>query len=150
MAYSANAYDFDYFSAKPKVRPEPEQSGFNPKIVVKKAKPYNKLRTEQKVSARAAVKVVAIAVLMFLFIGVNLYVRVVLNERVHQLETVKAEINIAESENIRLYNDLNGMVSLEEVEKQAVSKFHMVKKEGSQITYVEVGDATNSSDAQVS
>lgn len=150
MADYAQAYDFAYFSAKPQVKPEPEREGFRPKIVVKKEKSTKVLKQEQRHSARAMVKVMIIASVLFAVVSVNIYSRVVLNERVHQLETIQSQIDIEQSENIRLNNKLNGAVSLETVEKTAASKFHMVKKENSQITYVEVGDDTNSSNGVVS
>jgi hypothetical protein len=150
MANYSEAYDFDYFAPKPRVETEPEREGFTPRVVVKKAKTKQKLRTEQRLSMRAAWKAMAVAVILFAIIGGNVYGKVVLNERVHQLETIQTQIDVAESENIRLNNELNGSVSLSEVEKVATSKYHMVKKESSQVTYVDVGDDTNCSNAVVS
>lgn len=150
MADYAQAYDFAYFAPKPKVVTDPEHREFNPKVVVKKPKSERRVRTEERLSAQAAVKVVLVAVILFFAIGFNVYGKVILNERVHQLETVQTEIEVANSENIRLNNELNNFVSLSQVEKTASNKFHMVKRESSQVTYIEVGDKSNSKDAVVS
>lgn len=121
-----------YGTAAPKVQPIP-QAAPRPKVV-RKSRAAQKRDTRR---ARAqAIKLMAIATVLFLVLGFQIYSHVRVEELNRQIETTKSSISVMQSENTRLKMDLNASASLDKVEDYAVNELGMVKVENYQVNYL--------------
>ncbi len=111
-----------YGTAAPKVQPIPQATP-RPKVV-------RKSRAAQKRDARRAraqaIKLMAIATVLFLVLGFQIYSHVRVEELNRQIETTNSSISVMQSENTRLKMDLNASASLDKVEDYAVNELGMV------------------------
>ena len=114
-----------YGTAAPKVQPIPQATP-RPKVV-RKSRAAQKRETRR---ARAqAIKLMAIATVLFLVLGFQIYSHVRVEELNRQIETTNSSISVMQSENTRLKMDLNASASLDKVEDYAVNELGMVKVE---------------------
>lgn len=145
MAYYDNsAYDFDTFA--PKKRELPQERTFEPKIVRAPKKSYKQQKQEKKAYHYKFAKVIAVALVLFVLLGSRIYLQVSLTEKTRALDQYNADIKIAQSENVALNSKLNEIMSLDTVEQIAVKELHMVKRDASQIRYIEVNSVDNYTD----
>ena len=78
----------------------------------------------------------AIATVLFLVLGFQIYSHVRVEELNRQIETTNSSISVMQSENTRLKMDLNASASLDKVEDYAVNELGMVKVENYQVNYL--------------
>ena len=151
MAQYALDYQYDFESFAPKKKPlaQPENRGFEPKIVRPARKTQAQMRAEAAGVRRRIFSIVAISVLLLALFGFRISLGATLNEKTKQLSDIQNEISVQKSESVYLNNKLNEMVNLQTVEDVAVHKLHMVKKESSQINYIVVGNSSNVTDGEV-
>ncbi len=126
-----------YGTAAPKVRPIPQAAPPRPKVV-RKSRAAQKRETRR---ARAqAIKLMAIATVLFLVLGFQIYSHVRVEELNRQIETTNSSISVMQSENTKLKMDLNASASLDKVEDYAVNELGMVKVQNYQVNYLNLSD----------
>ena len=142
-------YDFESFAPRKKALEEPEQKGFEPKIVRPARKSKYQIKIESNQVKRRIFAIISVAVVLFALFGFRISLGATLNEKTKQLSDIQDEIDVQKSESVYLNNKLNEIVNLQTVEDVAVHKLHMVKKESSQINYIVVGNSSNDTDGEV-
>lgn len=140
-----NSYNFDRFepkivttsSAAPEIRRTPEKKP-QLKLVEKTKRTAAQIQQETNVATKKAVKIFAVAVAILLFMSMAIYSRVQLDEINREISSVENKMELAESDTIRLNNELNAMVSINNVEDFAANKLGMVKVQDYQVVYVDL------------
>lgn len=140
-----NSYNFDRFeprtvttgSAAPEIRRTPEKKP-QLKLVQQTKRTAAQIRQETNEATKKAVKIFAIAVAILLFMSMAIYSRVQLDEINREISSVENKMELAESDTIRLNNELNAMVSINNVEDFAANKLGMVKVQDYQVVYVDL------------
>jgi len=140
-----NSYNFDRFeprivttsSAAPEIRRTPEKKP-QLKLVEKTKRTAAQIQQEANAASLKAVKIFAIAVVILLFMSMAIYSRVQLDEVNREISSVENKMELAESDTIRLNNELNAMVSINNVEDFAANKLGMVKVQDYQVVYVDL------------
>ncbi|HIQ58415.1 MAG TPA: septum formation initiator family protein [Candidatus Merdivicinus intestinavium] len=84
------------------------------------------------------VKIIAVAVLALMMGFTLLYSRVVITELNSQIAEKQAELETLKAENVRMQTELEGRMSLTEIENTAVGEYGMVKPDNSQVSYVQL------------
>ena len=101
-------------------------------------------KTSPKLTVRTAqrtvhpVKIVMVAVLALLMGFTLLYSQVVITELNSQIAAKQEELNTLQAENVRMQTELEGKMSLTEIEEKAVGEYGMVKPDNSQVSYVKL------------
>lgn len=152
MAQSSEAYDFslfepyEYGTAAPEYEPDYEREERYERPAVKKQRQQSAVsQKERRATARSranAVKLLAAAAVIFMFIGSGLYLNGRLDETARNISRIESQIEIAKSENIRLNSKLEGMVSVDKIENYAENVLGMVKLEDYKVKYFN-NDAVN-------
>ncbi len=140
-----NSYNFDRFeprivttsSAAPEIRRTPEKKP-QLKLVQQTKRTAAQIQQEANVASVKAVKIFAIAVAILLFMSMAIFSRVQLDEINREISSVENKMELAESDTIRLNNELNAMVSIDNVEDFAANKLGMVKVQDYQVVYVDL------------
>lgn len=140
-----DSYSFDRFeprvvttsSAAPEIRRTPEKKP-QLKLVKQTKRTAAQIRQETNEATKKAVKIFAIAVAILLFMSMAIYSRVQLDEINREISSVENKMELAESDTIRLNNELNAMVSINNVEDFAANKLGMVKVQDYQVVYVDL------------
>lgn len=140
-----DSYSFDRFeprvvttsSAAPEIRRTPEKKP-QLKLVQQTKRTAAQIRQETNEATKKAVKIFAIAVAILLFMSMAIYSRVQLDEINREISSVENKMELAESDTIRLNNELNAMVSINNVEDFAANKLGMVKVQDYQVVYVDL------------
>lgn len=122
-------------STAPKIR---ENTRPNLKVVEKPRLTASQMRAQTAAANRRVVKIVSIAVLCLLFLGVVIYSTLQLDEVNREIASIDKSINIAKSESVRLDMELNSIVSLNKVEEYAAQTLGMVKVQDYQVVYVDI------------
>ena len=140
-----DSYKFEYFepktvstsSAAPKIKQQPKKA---PQLkLIEKPKPTRaQLQKEAKVSAAQARKILAVACVIIVLLGMIIYSRVQIDEINREIKQVENSIKIAESDTVRINNELNSVVSMNKVEDYAVNVLGMVKVQDYQVVYVDL------------
>ena len=101
-------------------------------------------KTSPKLTVRTAqrtvhpVKIVMVAALALLMGFTLLYSQVVITELNGQIAAKQEELNTLQAENVRMQTELEGKMSLTEIEEKAVGEYGMVKPDNSQVSYVKL------------
>ena len=101
-------------------------------------------KTSPKLTVRTAqrpvhpVKNVMVAALALLMGFTLLYSQVVITELNGQIAAKQEELNTLQAENVRMQTELEGKMSLTEIEEKAVGEYGMVKPDNSQVSYVKL------------
>ncbi len=140
-----NSYNFERFeprivtssSAAPEIRRTPEKKP-QLKLVEKTKRTAAQIQQEKNAASVKAVKIFAIAVAILLFMSMAIFSRVQLDEVNRDISSVENKMKLAESDTIRLNNELNAMVSMNKVEDFAANKLGMVKVQDYQVVYVDL------------
>ena len=140
-----DSYKFEYFepktvstnSAAPKIKQEPKKA---PQLkLLQQPKPTRaQIQSDAKKSAMQARKILAIACAVIIFMAMVIYSRVQLDEVNREINQVKNEIKIAQSDTVRLNNSLNSIVSINKVEDYALNVLGMVKIQDYQVVYIDL------------
>lgn len=140
-----NSYDFDRFeprivttsSAAPEIRRSPEKKP-QLKLVQQTKRTAAQIKQETNEATLKAVKIFAVAIAILLFMSMAIYSRVQLDEVNRKISSVENKIELAQSDTIRLNNELNAIVSMNNVEDFAANKLGMVKVQEYQVVYVDL------------
>lgn len=84
------------------------------------------------------VKIVMVAVLALIMGFTLLYSQVVITELNSQIATKQEELNTLQAESVRMQTELEGKMSLADIEEKAISEYGMVKPDNSQVSYVKL------------
>lgn len=124
-------------NAAPKMKPAPQKT---PQLkVIKRAKPSAaQIHSEAQMVAKQARKIFAIAVTVLMFMAMAIYSRVQLDEINREINSVEYDIELAQSDTIKLNNALSSMVSINNVEDYATNVLGMVKVQDYQVVYVDL------------
>lgn len=128
-------------TAVPKTRPNPAprtKRAPRPRVVTKSKK---QLRQEAQRSRAAALRIVAIAAVLFIVLGFQIYSEVRVDELDQQLTDINQQIAVIESDNTRRNMELNANVSLEKVDQYARNELGMVKISDYQVNYIKLSEA---------
>lgn len=95
----------------------------------------SKVRHQLIVGVRP-MKIVVTCVLLAIVAGASLCCKAVLTETVNEISQVNQELEVLQSENVRLNMELEAMVSLKNIEEYATEELGLTKLENSQVSYV--------------
>lgn len=127
MAYDHSAaYDLSQFETRPQVEKQPQ------KLTVVKTKPS----ARHHLSVMQKLKVAFCAIALVSVLSFILYNRVVLTELSDQIAKYSNQQTVLLSENVRLQSELEGQVSLKNLEEYVSRNFGMGKMEAYQVQYI--------------
>ncbi len=136
--YNRNAKIIAYnSSAAPKMKPAPQKRP-DLHLVEKTRKTAAQVREQTATDTRRAIKIMFIAVAILMFMAITIYSRVQLDEINREIKSVEKKIELAESDAIRIENDLNSIISINNVEEFAENELGMVKVQDYQVVYVDL------------
>lgn len=105
--------------------------------IVEKRKQEKQLKEQAAKNARNTFKIVIVSAILFTMVAAVMYCRVQLNEINAQYNTVKNQITVAQSDNVRLNMELDAMASVYNIDEYAVDVLNMYKIGEQQINYLE-------------
>lgn len=142
-----NAYSYTYNknakvvayngSAAPKMKPAPQKRP-DLRLVEKTRKTAAQVRQQTAVDTKRAIKIMFISIAILMFMAVAIYSRVQLDEINREIKRVESKIELAESDAIKINNELNSIVSINNVEDFAANQLGMVKVQDYQVVYVDL------------
>lgn len=124
-------------SAAPKMKPAPQKRP-DLKLVEKTRQTAAQVRQQTAADTKRAIKVMFISIAVFMFMAVAIYSRVQLDEINREIKSVENKIELAESDSIKINNELNAIVSINNVEDYAANELGMVKVQDYQVVYVDL------------
>ena len=136
--YNRNAKIIAYNgSAAPKMKPAPQR---RPKLelVQKTRQTAAQVRQQTSADTKRAIKVMFISIAILMFMAIAIYSRVQLDEINREIKSVEKKIELAESDSIKINNELNAIVSINNVEDYATNELGMVKVQDYQVVYVDL------------
>ena len=124
-------------NAAPKMKPAPQK---RPQLeILKKPRMTAKAFLEEsQTGAKQARKIFIISALVLAFMFVVIYSRVQLDEINREISSIEKSITLAQSDTIKLDNQLSSMVSINKVEEYAANVLGMVKVQDYQVVYVDL------------
>ena len=147
MAYYSGSYAFDLFepataaatasSAAPQRREEPRKA---PPLRKVPGKTKKQVRTEQRSSFLRSVAVVLFAGIVLSVIGLQLTAFAKKYELKRQIAAAQSALQIAQSENVRLHSELNGITSIDKISRYATEELGMIKAEKYQIECIDLSE----------
>lgn len=143
-AYSPEAYDFEAFemhsSAAPEIREKERKS---PKLKKVAPKTKEQLRAEEMHGLKKSVALLCFVLALFGIISMQISAGAKNYELMREIQKVEAELEIANSENIRLNSTLNGITGIAIIDSYATDVLGMTKVENYQIKCIDLseGDA---------
>ena len=124
-------------SAAPKMKPAPQKRP-NLELVQKTRQTATQIRQQTTADTKRIIKVMLIAVTILMFMAIAIYSRVQLDEINREIKSVENKIELAESDSIRINNQLNSIISINNVEDYAMNELGMVKVQDYQVVYVDL------------
>lgn len=139
VTYNRNSKVVSYNngSAAPKMKPAPQKRP-NLELVQKTRQTATQIRQQTTADTKRIIKVMLIAVTILMFMAVAIYSRVQLDEINREIKSVENKIELAESDSIRINNQLNSIISINNVEDYAMNELGMVKVQDYQVVYVDL------------
>ena len=136
--YNRNAKIISYNgSAAPRMKPAPQRKP-NLELVQKTRKTAAQIRQQTAADTKRAVKIMFISIAILMFMAIAIYSRVQLDEINREIKSVEKKIELAESDSIKINNELNSIVSINNVEDYAANQLGMVKVQDYQVVYVDL------------
>ena len=144
---NTNAYAYNYNrnekiisyngSAAPKVKPQPQKK---PQLELVKNTRLTAAQVRQQTAAetRKTIKVMCVAMAVLMFMALAIYSRVKLDEINREISSVEKKIELAQSDAIKLNNELNAIVSINNVEEYATNELGMSKIQDYQVYYIDM------------
>lgn len=139
VTYNRNSKVVSYNngSAAPKMKPAPQKRP-NLELVQKTRQTATQIRQQTTADTKRIIKVMLIAVTILMFMAIAIYSRVQLDEINREIKSVENKIELAESDSIRINNQLNSIISINNVEDYAMNELGMVKVQDYQVVYVDL------------
>ncbi len=136
--YNRNAKIVSYNgSAAPKVKPAPQKK---PQLeLVKKTRlTAQQVRQQTAAETRKTIKVMCVAMAILMFMALAIYSRLKLDEINREISSVEKKIELAQSDAVKLNNELNAIVSINNVEEYATNELGMTKIQDYQVYYIDM------------
>lgn len=124
-------------SAAPKMKPAPQKRPAL-ELVKKTRMTATQVRQQTAEDTKRILKAMCIATAIFLFMVVAIYSRVQLDEINREISAVENQIELAKSDTIKINNELNAIVSINNVEDYAANQLGMVKVQDYQVVYIDL------------
>ena len=147
---NSNAYAYNYdrnerivsynSSAAPKVKPEPQKKP-QLELVKKPRMTAEQMRQQSLLETKKTIKVMFVAITILVFMAVAIYSRIQLDEINREISSVEKKIELAQSDSVKLNNELNAIVSIDNVEEYAVNELGMEKIQEYQVEYVDLSSS---------
>ncbi len=145
---SRNAYTYDSYnrnakviayngSAAPKMKPAPQRKP-RLEVVQKTRQTAAQVRQQTAADTRKAIKVMCVSIAILMFMALAIYSRVQLDEVNREISAVEKKMELAESDTVRINNELNSIISINNVENYAANQLGMVKVQDYQVVYVDL------------
>lgn len=139
--YMAEAFDFDLFDTNKRTAsaaaPEIKRPA-KPKLVKAKPRTGRELKREERTARLRALKVMAVSFVILVLLGSILFGRVKIMEAADEAATIQTQLDEAQSENVRLNNEVKTMCSISNISAYAEEKLGMIKKDCYQVNYFSV------------
>ena len=143
--YMAEAFDFDLFDTSKKTAgsaaPEIKKPA-KPKLVKAKPRTGRELKKEERNATLKALKVLSVSIVILVLLGSILFGRVKIMEAENKARVLQTQIEEAQSENVRLNNEVKSMCSITNISAYAEEKLGMIKKDCYQVNYFSVDGST--------
>lgn len=124
-------------SAAPKRAPQPQRKP-QLTLVQQTVKTAAQVRAQAAAETKRAIKIMVIATAILMFMALAIYSRVQLDEINRDISSIENKMELAQSDNIKLNNELNSIVSINNVENYATNVLGMVKVQDYQVVYVDL------------
>lgn len=144
---NAYAYNYNYNkndkivsfngSAAPKVKPAPQKRP-QLELVQKTRMTARQLQQQTAAETRKTIKVMCVAMAILMFMALAIYSRVKLDEINREISSVEKKIELAQSDAVKLNNELNAIVSINNVEEYATNELGMTKVQDYQVYYIDM------------
>ena len=150
-AYNTNAYNtYNNYnrserpvnynsSAAPKLKPAPQKKP-NLTLIQRTRRTAAQVRQQTAADTRRTLKVMVVSVTILLFMALAIFSRVQLDEVNREISAVENKMELAQSESIRINNELNALMSINNVEDYAINQLGMVKIQEHQVVYVDLSE----------
>ncbi len=92
------------------------------------------VRREKSIHPAKIVLTAALALVMGFAV---LYSQVIVTELNSEIHAAERQLNVLQAENVRMQTELEGKMSLKDIEARAIGEYGMVKPDGSQVSYVQ-------------
>ena len=151
-AYNTNAYNtYNNYngsarpvtynsSAAPKIKPAPQKKP-NLTLIQRTRRTAAQVRQQTAVDTKRTLKVMVVSITVLLFMALAIFSRVQLDEVNREISAVENKMELANSESIRINNELNAIMSINNVEDYAINELGMVKIQEHQVVYVDLSDS---------
>lgn len=126
-------------STAPKINPN--NSRPNLRVVEKPRMTASQVRAQNVRAFWNSLKIVGVAAVCLLFLGVVIYSTLKLDEINRDIASIDKSMSIAKSEKVRLDMELDSIVSLDKVESYAVDTLGMSKVQDYQVVYVDLSSS---------
>lgn len=126
-------------STAPKIRPN--NSRPNLKVLEKPRMTAAQLKAQNALALRKILKIIFVAGICFLFLGLVIYSTLQLDEVNRDIASIDKSMSIAKSEQVRLDMELDSIVSLDKVESYAANTLGMTKVQDYQVVYVDLSSS---------
>ncbi len=124
-------------SAAPKMKPAPQKRPAL-ELVKKTRRTAEQVRQQTAEDTKRIFKAMCIATAIFMFMAIAIFSRVQLDEINREISAVENKIELAKSDSIKINNELNAIVSINNVENYAANTLGMVKVQDYQVVYVDL------------
>lgn len=137
-------YDIEYFetasSAAPALKPEKES-----KSNIRKLEPRTEedLHVEEMKALKKSVALLCFVLVIFGIVALQISAGAKNYRLMREIQTAQAALNIAQSENVRLNAELNGITSIAIIDSYATEVLGMSKIENYQIECIDLSDGDN-------
>ncbi|MCM1286199.1 MAG: hypothetical protein NC213_07570 [Acetobacter sp.] len=125
-------------SAAPKYVPETEPGATILPHQTGKRKSRKQILQEQRETRKRAAAIVLTSVLVIAMMMGAIGTLSKKNQLIREISSIKSDLTISQSENVRLNSQLNSLVSMNMIDKYAVENLGMSKVTNSQIRYIDV------------
>jgi hypothetical protein len=124
-------------SAAPKMKPAPQKRPAL-ELVKKTRRTAEQVRQQTAEDTKRIFKAMCIATAIFMFMAIAIFSRVQLDEINREISAVENKMELAKSDSIKINNELNAIVSINNVENYAANNLGMVKVQDYQVVYVDL------------
>lgn len=113
----------------------------NLKVLEKPRLTPAQLRAQTAAANRKTLKIMAVAAICLLFLGVVIYSTLQLDEINRDIASIDKSMRIAKSESVRLNMELDSIISMDKVESYAANTLGMSKVQDYQVVYVDLSSS---------
>lgn len=138
--YSPEAYDFETFEMYSSAAPEIKEKEVKPKLRKVAPKTKEQLRADELFGLKKSVALLCFVLVLFGIISMQISAGAKNYELMREIQKTEAKLEIAQSENIRLNSELNGITGIAIIDSYATDILGMTKVENYQIKYIDLSE----------